>query len=130
MSSDFEDCTVFATQNKTFTVHGTGLPRPDAKWFKDGNPLRSADKAKPGHTGEKFTLSFTKLTENETALYQLVLSNKLGTISVDAYIEVAPESELRKPRFTEPLQDIDAEKNGAGTFQCVLTADPIPDVIW
>ncbi|XP_053597033.1 obscurin isoform X2 [Microplitis demolitor] len=130
VSSDFEDCTVFATQNKTFTVHGTGLPRPDAKWFKDGNPLRSADKAKPGHTGEKFTLSFTKLTENETALYQLVLSNKLGTISVDAYIEVAPESELRKPRFTEPLQDIDAEKNGAGTFQCVLTADPIPDVIW
>ncbi|XP_057331169.1 obscurin-like isoform X7 [Microplitis mediator] len=130
VSSDFEDCTVFATQNKTFTVHGTGLPRPDAKWFKDGNPIRSADKAKPGHTGEKFTLSFTKLTENETALYQLVLSNKLGTISVDAYIEVAPESELRKPRFTEPLKDIDAEKNGAGTFQCVLTADPIPDIIW
>ncbi|CAG5100186.1 Similar to Unc-89: Obscurin (Drosophila melanogaster), partial [Cotesia congregata] len=130
VSSDFEDCTVYATQTVTFTVHGKGLPRPDAKWFKDGEPLKSSDKAKPGQVGEKFSLNFTKITEKETALYQLVLTNKLGTASVDACIEVAPESELRKPRFIEPLKDVDAEKNGAGTFECKLTADPIPDIVW
>ncbi|XP_044576089.1 obscurin isoform X6 [Cotesia glomerata] len=130
VSSDFEDCTVYATQTVTFTVHGKGLPRPDAKWFKDGEPLKSSDKAKPGQVGEKYSLNFTKITENETALYQLVLTNKLGTASVDACIEVAPESELRKPRFIEPLKNVDAEKNGAGTFECKLTADPIPDIVW
>ncbi|XP_034942777.1 obscurin isoform X3 [Chelonus insularis] len=130
VDSDFQDRTIFATQSTTFTIHATGLPRPDAKWFRDGRPLKPSDKAKPGHTGEKWTLTFNKASETDTGLYQLTLTNKLGEVSIDAVLEVAPEGELRKPTFTKPLGDIDVEKDGAGTFEAVLTADPIPDIIW
>ncbi|KAK0180904.1 hypothetical protein PV327_003237 [Microctonus hyperodae] len=130
VSSDFEDCTIYATQNISFTIHATGLPRPDAKWFRDGKALRAADKAKSGQTGEKHTLTINKASEAETGLYQLVLTNKLGTTSIDAFIEVGPESELRAPRFKEPLGNINVEINSTGTFQTVLTAEPIPDVVW
>lgn len=75
-------------------------------------------------------MTFTKATENESALYTLVLTNKLGTTSLDAYLEVGPVGDLRKPRFCEPVKDVDVEINTTGTLQGVLTADPIPDVIW
>ncbi|KAK0094450.1 hypothetical protein PV326_010858, partial [Microctonus aethiopoides] len=130
VSSDFEDCTIYATQSISFTIHATGLPRPDAKWFRDGKALRAADKAKSSQTGEKHTLTINKASEAETGLYQLVLTNKLGTTSIDAFIEVGPESELRAPRFKEPLANINVEINSTGTFQTVLTAEPIPEVVW
>lgn len=92
--------------------------------------MRAADKAKSGQTGEKHTLTINKASEAETGLYQLVLTNKLGTTSIDAFIEVGPESELRAPRFKEPLANINVEINSTGTFQTVLTAEPIPEVVW
>lgn len=130
MSSDFVDCTIYETQSTTFTIKASGLPRPDAKWFKDGKPLRAADKAKAAATGDTHTLTLNKAMESDTALYQLVLTNKLGEKSIDAFIEVGPEGDLRKPNFTTPLADINVEKDGTGVFTAILTADPVPDVVW
>ncbi|XP_043277221.1 obscurin isoform X7 [Venturia canescens] len=130
VSSDFADCTIYETQSATFTIKASGLPRPDAKWFKDGKPLRAADKAKAAYAGDTHTLTLNKAMETDTALYQLVLTNKLGEKSIDAFIEVGPESDLRKANFTTPLADINVEKDGTGVFTAVLTADPVPDVVW
>lgn len=121
---------IYETQSTTFTIKASGLPRPDAKWFKDGKPLRAADKAKATYSAETHILTLNKATEADTALYQLVLTNKLGEKSIDAYLEVGPVSDLRKPRFSEPLSDIDVEKDGTGVFKAVLTADPVPEVVW
>ncbi|XP_011305282.1 muscle M-line assembly protein unc-89 isoform X2 [Fopius arisanus] len=130
VSHDFEDRTIYETQSTVFTIKATGLPRPDAKWFKDGKPLKSADKGKPAQTGETYTLTFNKATEKETGIYQLVLTNKLGSISLDAFLEVGPVGDLRKPRFCESVKDVDVEIHTTGTLQGVLTAEPIPEIVW
>ncbi|XP_044021283.1 obscurin isoform X3 [Aphidius gifuensis] len=130
VSSDFEDRTIYETQNTLFTIKATGLPRPDAKWFKDEKPIRAADKAKPSQTGETYYLTFNKATQKETGLYQLVLTNKLGTCSIDAFLEVGPVCDLRKPRFCGPIENINVEFDATGTLEGILTADPVPDVVW
>ncbi|XP_063991065.1 obscurin isoform X7 [Diachasmimorpha longicaudata] len=130
ISHDLEDRMIYETQSTVFTIKATGLPRPDAKWFKDGKPLKSADKAKPAQVGETYTLTINKVTEKESGIYQLVLTNKLGSASLDAFLEVGPVGDLRKPRFCDGVKDVDVEINTAGTLQGVLTADPIPDIVW
>ena len=92
--------------------------------------MRAADKAKAAYASDTHTLTLNKASESDTALYQLVLTNKLGEISVDAFLEVGPVDELRMPRFSEPLADIDVEKDSTGVFTAILTADPVPDVVW
>lgn len=130
MSTSLADRTIFETQTTHFEVEATGLPRPDAAWLKDGKPLRSGGRVRITASGESYELELSKATLEDEGVYTCVLTNKLGEETVEGYLTVGTVDDLRKPRFTEPLADVDVAHNASGEFKAVFTADPVPDVRW
>ncbi|XP_025153244.1 obscurin isoform X6 [Harpegnathos saltator] len=130
LSTNLTDRTIFETQNTQFEVKASGLPRPDAKWMKDGKILRSGERVRIETSGETYQMDLSKATLEDEGVYSCVLTNKLGEETVEGYLSVGTVDDLRKPRFTEPLSDVDVALKGEGEFKAVFTADPIPDVRW
>ncbi|XP_011878155.1 PREDICTED: muscle M-line assembly protein unc-89 isoform X5 [Vollenhovia emeryi] len=130
VSTDLTDRTIFETQNTKFVVQATGLPRPDVKWLKDGKPLRAGDRVRITTSGESYEMDLSKATLEDEALYSCVLTNKLGEETVEGYLIIDTVDQLRKPRFTEPLNDVDVALKDNGEFKAVFTADPVPDITW
>jgi len=130
VSTDLTDRTIFETQNTKFEVKATGLPRPDVKWLKDGKTLRSGERVRIATSGELYEMDLSKATLEDEGLYMCVLTNKLGEEVVEGYLTVGTVDELRKPRFTEPLNDVDVALKANGEFKAVFTADPVPDISW
>lgn len=130
VSTDLTDRTIFETQNAKFEVKATGLPRPDVKWLKDGKTLRSGDRVRLTTSGELYLMDLSKAILEDEGLYMCVLTNKLGEEIVEGYLTIGTVDELRKPRFTEPLNDFDVALKANGEFKAVFTADPVPDITW
>ncbi|XP_011689399.1 PREDICTED: muscle M-line assembly protein unc-89 isoform X3 [Wasmannia auropunctata] len=130
VSTDLTDRTIFETQNTKFEVKATGLPRPDAKWLKDGKVLRAGERVRITTSGESYALDLSKATLEDEGLYMCELTNKLGEEVVEGYLIIETVDQLKKPRFTEPLNDVDVALAANGEFKAVFTADPVPDITW
>lgn len=130
MNSDLEDRKIFETQSTTFEIHATGVPKPEAKWFKDGKPIKMTDRLKWSSNGDFFKLVLTNAQLDDAGVYTCKLTNKLGEKTVEGTLTVATAIEYRKPRFVEPLKDASAPLDAPIQLQAVLLADPVPDVVW
>lgn len=130
MKTNLTDRTIFETQNTKFEITATGLPRPDAAWMKDGKPLRSGERVRISTSGETYEMDLSKATLEDEGVYTCILTNKLGEETVDGYLTVGTVDDLKKPRFTEPLSDVDVALEANGEFTAVFTADPVPDITW
>lgn len=113
-----------------FEIQATGLPRPEVKWFKDGQPLKISKRIQYTTVGELFQLTITKALQEDSGLYTAVFTNKLGEKSIEGFLNVEPVDELRRPKFIEPLTDVDVDEGKTGVFVAVVTGDPIPDPTW
>lgn len=130
MNTNLTDRTIFETQNTQFVVEATGLPRPDVKWLKDDKVLRAGERVRISTSGELNEMDLSKATLEDEGLYTCILTNKLGEEIVEGYLTVGTVDDLRKPRFTEPLKDVDVGPQTDGEFKAVFTADPVPDIAW
>ncbi|XP_035730756.1 obscurin-like isoform X5 [Vespa mandarinia] len=130
VESSLKNRMIFETQNTTFEVTTTGLPRPDAKWFKDGKILRTGERIRITNAGDKYELELSKATLQDAGLYECIFTNKLGEDIVQGQLEVGTVNDLRKPRFIEPLSDVDIADGTNGEFKAIFTADPVPEIIW
>jgi hypothetical protein len=130
ISSTLDDRDIYETQSTMFEIRATGLPRPEAKWYKDGEPLKMSKQVQTSTIGEVFQLNVTKALEANSGVYTLVLTNKLGEKSLEGFLNVEPVDELRKPKIIEKLRDVDVDEGKIGTFQAVVTGDPIPEATW
>jgi hypothetical protein len=130
ISTNLTDRRIFETQNTQFEVNATGLPRPDVVWFKDGKTLRAGERVRITTSGESYEMDISKATLEDEGLYMCVLTNKLGEETVEGYLTVGTVDELRQPRFSEPLKDVDVDFEANGEFKAVFTADPVPDITW
>ncbi|KAF3425118.1 hypothetical protein E2986_07915 [Frieseomelitta varia] len=124
------DQTIYETQNIVFDITATSLPRADGKWFKDGKPLRTGDRIKIATVGEHFSLELQKVIIEDEGVYTCIFTNKLGEDMAEGYLTVQTVDELRRPKFIEPLNDVDVAKGKNGKFKAAFTADPIPEIIW
>lgn len=124
------DKTVYETQTAVFEIKATGLPRAEGKWFKDGKPLRSSDRVRITSSGETFTMQLNKATLDDEGVYSCMFSNKLGEDTAEGYLTVETVDELRRPKFTEPLNDVDVADGKSGEFKATFTADPVPEMTW
>ncbi|XP_043471828.1 obscurin isoform X4 [Leptopilina heterotoma] len=130
ISSTLEDKEIFETQNVSFEIKAQALPRPEAKWYKDAEPLKTSDRIKYSNVGEMFQLTIKKAELEDAGCYSCIFTNKLGEKTVDGVLLVLPVEELRKPRFVRPLGDVDVAQHTTGTFKAVATGEPIPVATW
>lgn len=113
-----------------FEITATGLPRPDAKWYKDGKVLKISNRVKYQQTGEVFQLSISKAVIEDSGVYSCIFTNKQGEKTLEGFLNVETVDELRKPKFIEPLKDVDVDKDTTGMFKAVVTGEPIPEAVW
>lgn len=106
------------------------MPRPEAKWFKDGEPIAASDHMKFGNSGDNFFLTVVRATAEDAGVYSVTFTNKMGQISTQGKLSVAPVEGLRTPKFTKPLTDVDVVTDGAGVFKAVVTGEPVPEATW
>ncbi|KAK2576391.1 hypothetical protein KPH14_005736 [Odynerus spinipes] len=130
VNSTLEDRMIFETQTTTFEIETTALPRPDAKWFKDGKPLRSGERIRITNAGDKYSMELSKAVLEDAGVYECVFTNKLGEDIAQGHLAVGTVDELRKPRFTQPLSDVDIADGKSGKFTAIFTADPVPEISW
>nr|XP_033194935.1 obscurin isoform X7 [Bombus vancouverensis nearcticus] len=130
IEATLSDKTIYETQTVVFSIRATSLPRADGKWFKNGKPLRSGERIRITSAGELFTLELQKAILEDEGVYTCTFTNKLGEVMVEGYLTVETVDELRRPKFTEPLNDVDVAKGKTGQFQATFTADPVADTTW
>ncbi|XP_071868851.1 obscurin isoform X6 [Bombus fervidus] len=130
IEATLSDKTIYETQTVVFSIRATSLPRADGKWFKNGKPLRSGERIRITSAGELFTLELQKAILEDEGVYTCTFTNKLGEVMVEGYLTVETVDELRRPKFTEPLNDVDVAKGKTGQFKATFTADPVPDTTW
>ncbi|XP_043582472.1 obscurin isoform X6 [Bombus pyrosoma] len=130
IEATLSDKTIYETQTVVFSIRATSLPRADGKWFKNGKPLRSGERIRITSAGELFTLELQKAILEDEGVYTCTFANKLGEVMVEGYLTVETVDELRRPKFTEPLNDVDVAKGKTGEFKATFTADPVPDTTW
>ncbi|XP_029048165.2 obscurin-like isoform X4 [Osmia bicornis bicornis] len=130
IKSTLSDNSIYETQSVVFEIHATSLPRADGKWFKNAKPIRSGDRVRITSSGEKFTLELKKATLEDEGVYSCVFTNKLGEATAEGYLTVGTVDDLRRPKFIEPLDDVDVAKGNSGEFKAIFTADPIPEMTW
>jgi len=98
--------------------------------MKDDKVLRSGERVMITTSGESYEMDLSKATLEDEGIYMCILTNKLGEEMVEGYLTVGTVDDLRKPRFVEPLNDVDVAFKANGEFNTVFTADPVPDIIW
>ncbi|XP_063238451.1 obscurin isoform X6 [Bacillus rossius redtenbacheri] len=128
--SDLVDREVFESLPTAFEVKATGIPRPEAKWYKDGEELKPSDRVKLSDSGDSYRLELADARTADQGVYKCVVANKLGEKSQQAKLSLKPESDYRKPVVKVPLKDMSVPKNEEVVMTCVFTADPAPKVKW
>ncbi|XP_046661140.1 obscurin isoform X2 [Homalodisca vitripennis] len=130
LSSDMKDRTVYESLSTIFQVEAKGVPRPDAKWYRENDELKVDDHTKISEQGQKYTLELKKIRPGDAGFYKCKIINRLGEKVENAQLSVLSEASLREPKFKTPLKPQVVPKGDDVTFTAVLTADPVPDVKW
>ncbi|KAJ8872079.1 hypothetical protein PR048_025680 [Dryococelus australis] len=130
MSSDMEDRTIYESLGTIYEVKATGIPRPEAKWFKDGEQLKSSDHVKLSDTGDSYTLELKDAGLSDAGVYKCVIANRLGEKSKEAKLSLSSVKGFRGPIVKSELKKISAPKNEEVVMTCTVVGDPIPEVKW
>ncbi|XP_006834152.1 PREDICTED: contactin-2 [Chrysochloris asiatica] len=101
-----------------------GKPRPTVRWLRNGEPLASQSRVEV-QAGD---LRFSKLSLEDSGMYQCVAENKHGTIYASAELAVqamAPDFRLNPVRRLIP-----AARGGEVIIPCQPRAAPKATVLW
>ncbi|XP_054277501.1 obscurin-like isoform X3 [Macrosteles quadrilineatus] len=130
LSADMNDRTVYESLSTVFEVEAKGVPRPEAKWYKENEELKVDDHTKISEQGQKYRLELRNIKVADAGYYKCKVVNRLGEKVQTAQLSVLTEAALREPKFKTPLKPQEVPKGQDVTFTAVVTGDPIPEVKW
>lgn len=85
---DLLERNVFESLSTTYFVQGTGIPRPEASWYKNGTPLTASDHIVITEEGDTYRLEIKDLTMADGGVYKCKISNRLGEASKEAKLDL------------------------------------------
>ncbi|XP_071443881.1 protein Obscurin isoform X2 [Hetaerina americana] len=130
ISSNMTDSSIHESLSKVFEVKATGLPRPEVKWFKDGEELKPSKRIIMSDSGEDYKLEVKDLLMPDDGDYKCVVSNRLGEKSLQAKLHLICVNEFRKPKVTCAMKDVKVKKGEEAVLRATIVADPVPDITW
>nr|CAD7588174.1 unnamed protein product [Timema genevievae] len=130
LDSNLSDQKIYESLGTTFEVKATGIPRPEAKWYKDGEEIKPSSRAKLSDSGDTYKLEIKDALMSDAGTYKCKIVNRLGEKSQEAILSLISVNDLRKPKVKVPLKDTSVPKNEEAVLSCVIVADPIPDIKW
>ncbi|XP_050523343.1 obscurin isoform X48 [Daktulosphaira vitifoliae] len=130
--SGMDDTETFESLSHAFEVKFRGAPKPEVKWFKDGNELSKTRNIQiiESNDEECYKLILTDLRVADSGSYCCKLTNEVGETMKSANLVVQDVELLRGPKIKKPLKDLEVEKGQKVTWALTVLADPIPDVEW
>ncbi|XP_066901444.1 obscurin isoform X2 [Halyomorpha halys] len=130
ISSQMKNVDIFETWEHTFEVEASGVPYPEAKWYKDDKEISSTERVKISDKNRKYKLDISDCQLSDTGTYKVILTNVLGEASDSANLNVVEAQDFRRPQILSGLTDKNVPQNQSFTYTVVLTADPVPEVKW
>nr|XP_037866817.1 obscurin isoform X8 [Bombyx mori] len=128
--SSFKDKEVYESLPLVYTVEASGTPKPAIRWLHDGKEVKPCGRVHITNEGDLYKLEIDRVNLDDAGQWQCEISNDLGKNVLKADLTVKPESELRKPKFTQPLEAQRILQREPVSLQAVCTADPQPHVSW
>ncbi|XP_023945008.2 obscurin isoform X6 [Bicyclus anynana] len=128
--SNMKDGHTFESLPLVYTVEATGTPKPTIRWSHDGQEVKPDGRVHITNEGDLYKLEIDAVDMKDAGKWQCEIVNDLGTQSLQAELKVSSESELRKPKFTAPLEATSVMQREPVTLKAVCTADPLPHVAW
>ncbi|XP_075991750.1 obscurin isoform X3 [Anticarsia gemmatalis] len=128
--SNMKDGHVFESLPLVYKVQAAGAPKPTVRWLHDGKEVKPCGRVHITNEGDLYKLEIDAVQMKDAGAWQCEISNDLGKQVLKAELSVSPEAELRKPKFTTPLEAQRVMQREPVTMQAVCTADPLPHVSW
>ncbi|CAB3240106.1 unnamed protein product [Arctia plantaginis] len=128
--SNMKDGHVFESLPLVYTVQVAGTPKPTVRWLHNGKEVKPSGRVQITNDGDLYKLEIDSVQMKDAGPWQCEISNNLGKQVLKAELSVSPEAELRKPKFTTPLEAQSVMQREPVTMQAVCTADPQPHVSW
>ncbi|XP_050422462.1 titin homolog isoform X2 [Adelges cooleyi] len=139
---------VLVNDSETLHCHVRGTPKPQVKWFKDGELVTG--RYAQGYTERgKCTLTITNAGDDDGGRFVCEATNDQGRICTYTVVEVIANSEIVKaerrlheclmkdneylemePKFTKKLINRRVEANETVRLSCQVTGLPVPSVSW
>ncbi|XP_017836914.1 obscurin isoform X3 [Drosophila busckii] len=115
-----------------YEVIATGIPKPEAIWYKDEKPLAADKHCSISVDGDHYKLEVQSLSLNDAGEYKVVVKNKVGEKSHQGVLSLSGVAEYRKPLLISGsnLKDIKVKKGDNISEAVIFTADPAPEIIW
>ncbi|XP_066993450.2 obscurin isoform X6 [Anabrus simplex] len=130
LGSKMEDRTTYESLSTVYEVRASGIPRPEAKWYKDGEEIKSSGRMKISDSGDTYKLEISDLQGSDAGVYKCKIINRLGEKSQESKLSLKSVNEYRKPIVKTPLANTSVPKNEEAVQKCIITGDPIPKVTW
>ncbi|KAL1110551.1 hypothetical protein AAG570_008079, partial [Ranatra chinensis] len=128
--SYMKDSDVYETWETSFKIEANGIPRPTAKWYRDGTELKPSEKLIMSDNCEEYSLDVLDCQLDDAGTYKVVVSNVLGEASESATLNIIPARNFRLPVIKTPLMDLSIPKDEKVVLTVVLSADPVPEITW
>ncbi|XP_034830933.2 obscurin isoform X5 [Maniola hyperantus] len=128
--STLKDGHTFESLPLVYTVEASGTPKPTVRWLHEGQEVKPDGRVHITNEGDLYKLEIVAVDMKDAGKWQCEIINDLGKQSLQAELSVSPESELRKPKFTAPLEASSVMQREPVTMKAVCTADPLPHVAW
>ncbi|XP_078677374.1 neuronal cell adhesion molecule-like isoform X5 [Branchiostoma floridae x Branchiostoma belcheri] len=107
----------------TILCEAAGTPTPEVSWKRNGEPLGD----QPNRRVSGTTLSMQDLVKDDSAVYQCIARNNLGTRITNAYINVVELPPIMLTPANKKyayVQDQDAQ------LDCLSFGSPKPEITW
>lgn len=89
LASDIEDKHVYESCPISFEVTAQGIPRPEAQWLHNGNPIKADSRVKVIDDGKLYKLDITEAKLEDAGAYQIIVKNKVGEQTRKAQLSVS-----------------------------------------
>ncbi|XP_041975025.1 obscurin-like isoform X3 [Aricia agestis] len=130
----FSDLQQLPTFDAKFPARVVGIPSPEVTWFKNDIQVRHGDKYNIRRDGDAVCLYVRDLVPEDAGHYKCVATNREGTVSWSANLEVvdkiAKRQKIEPPSFLKKIGDVEVFRGLSAKFTACATGTPDPDVEW
>ncbi|CAH8490520.1 unnamed protein product [Dicrocoelium dendriticum] len=134
------DMTAISGQKVQLRARVSGIPLPRCTWLHNGVPLVNSTKRRfyqdeigRTHNSElQLTLEILNLAVSDAGLYTLVATNKHGSQSCSAIVDVLStlDGDHEAPRFLVELSSVTVVEGSAARFEACVQGKPPATVRW
>lgn len=86
-------------EDVTFTVRVSGLPKPEAEWYKSKTVLKKSPQIIKTSTDESASLTLKKVTEQDVGEYTIKIKNPSGEAEANLTLIIISKLIIRKTRM-------------------------------